>query len=105
MITGEIIKGHTGPIAVASKCGWMLIDPVKLCGTVPTHTAPNLVISGYGATQPPGDDNAFVDALRNFWDLDSLGIIETKEGKGNSWKTSHFPVQGTRLVFHGNTVN
>ena len=82
MVTGEIIEGDTGPIAVASKFGWLLTGPVKLRGAVPTYTAANLVINVSGATQLPGDDNhALTDALRKFWDLESLGIIETTEEK------------------------
>ena len=82
VVTGEIIKGDTGPTAVASKFAWLLTGPVKLRGAVPTYTAANLVINGNGATQLPGDNNhALSDALRKFWDLESLGIIETAEEK------------------------
>ena len=48
VVTGEIIKGDTGPTAVASKFGWLLTGPVKLRGAVPTYTAANLVINGNG---------------------------------------------------------
>ena len=50
VVTGEIIKGDTDPTAVASKFGWLLTGPVKLCGAVPTNTAASLVINGNGAT-------------------------------------------------------
>ena len=82
VVTGEIIKGDTGPTAVASKFGWLLTGPVKLRGGVPTYTAANLVINGNGAMQLPGDNNhALTDVLRKFWDLESLGINEMMEGK------------------------
>ena len=104
VVTGEIIKGDTGPTAVASKFGWLLTGPVKLHGAVPTYTAANLVINGNGATQLPGDNNhALTYALRKFWDLESLGIIETMEER-DSCKTSNFRAQGTRLVYHGKTA-
>ena len=82
--TDRLVKllHYTGPTAVASKFGWLLIGPVKLRGAVPTYTAANLVINGNGATQLLGDNNhALTDASRKFWDLESLGIIETTEEK------------------------
>ena len=80
MITGEIIRGHTSPIAVASKCGWMLIDPVKLCGTVPTHTAPLLIwlsLAMERRNRLAGDDNAFIGRFHL-----GFGFVRNNRDKG-----------------------
>jgi hypothetical protein len=80
VVTGEIIKGEMGPTAVQSKFGWLLTGLVKLCGAVPTYTVSNLVIDGHGTTRPPENENrTLTDALKRFWDLESLGITETNE--------------------------
>jgi hypothetical protein len=82
VVTGEIIKGEMGPTAVQSKfgSGWLLTGPVKLCGAVPTYTVANLVIDDHGTTRPPENENrTLTDALKRFWDLESLGISEMNE--------------------------
>jgi hypothetical protein len=64
VVTGEIIKGEMGPTAIQSKFVWLLMGPVKLCGTVPTYAVTNLVIDGHGTTRPPENENrTLADAL------------------------------------------
>ena len=81
VVYGETIWGYIGAIAVASKFGWLLTGPVKLSGTVPAvYTVANLVIDGDGSAQPRINYNhALNDALKRFWDLESLEITEPKQ--------------------------
>ena len=70
LITGKVIRGRTGPIAIDSKVGWILSGPsgkqtsVNLTFT-PTHI---LRIDAYKA------EPSLEDQLKQFWELESLGI-------------------------------
>lgn len=80
MATGEIIKGQVGPTAVGSKFGWLLTGPVNDSGTGSEFAAANLIIHGQGITNQSSDENqALVDTLKCFWEVESLGIFETKK--------------------------
>ena len=71
LITGRVIRGKSGPIAIHTKVGWIL------SGTVTNPTAVNLTLSSLTHTlkidafkvEPSLDDQ-----LKQFWELESLGI-------------------------------
>ena len=70
LITGRVIRGETGPIAIDSKVGWILSGPAGEQTTVnltitPTHI---LKIDVYKA------EPSLEDQLKQFWELESLGI-------------------------------
>ena len=71
LVTGKIIRGRNGPIAIQTKVGWVLSGPTK-----PQETAVNLTLTPTHvlkidacALEPSLDDR-----LKQFWDLESLGI-------------------------------
>ena len=46
-ITGEVIRGENGPVAMASKFGWVLSGPTHVCvGVNESEVLSNLIISG-----------------------------------------------------------
>ena len=71
LVTGRVIRGKSGPIAIHTKVGWIL------SGTVTNPTAVNLTLSSLTHTlkidafkvEPSLDDQ-----LKQFWELESLGI-------------------------------
>ena len=76
-VTGETIRGDFGPIAVRSKLGWLLSGPTNNSQNE-TNVVSNLVISGgphlsNGATE----SDEMADMLKRFWDVESLGIVDT----------------------------
>ena len=76
VVTGEIVKGESGPTAIKTLFGWVLSGPSDVCqeGTTinfisspPSHT---LRIDSSTETES-------LDAeLGRFWDLESLGILK-----------------------------
>jgi hypothetical protein len=78
IVTGEVIKGDTGPTAVGSKLGWLLLGPTST--TTSLHTMSHLVIDGRREMlfEEKGNDE-LVSNLKRFWDLESLGIVQRDE--------------------------
>lgn len=73
LVTGRIIRGDDGPIAIHTRVGWVLSGPVNhmevsinlVCAV--THSLKIDIVS----TEPTLDDQ-----LKRFWDLESLGIVK-----------------------------
>ena len=71
-MTGEVVRGQDGPVAVNTTLGWVLSGPVDTAGqrksTVNLFTAHTLHVDD-------GVTNKMLDAtLRSFWELESLGV-------------------------------
>ncbi|XP_028400806.1 uncharacterized protein LOC114523939 [Dendronephthya gigantea] len=78
IITGEIVNGDNGPTAVASKLGWLLLGPTS--NTSSSYALSNLVIDGRKKTLLEENENdELVRSLKRFWDLESLGIVESEK--------------------------
>ena len=68
IVTGEILRGSGGPVAVNTRLGWVPSGPVELAGL----TTVNLVFSHTLQVDSTKED---IDAtLKAFWELESLGI-------------------------------
>ena len=85
VVTGEIIRGVSGPVAVNSKFGWVVSGPTHEKDTITGVAVANLVIEKTGpfSTESPfleNDDNQeLASSLHRFWDIESLGIKEEHE--------------------------
>ena len=78
IVTGEVIKGDTGPTAVGSKLGWLLLGPTST--TTSLHTMSHLVIDGRREMLFEEKENdELVSNFKRFWDLESLGIVQGDE--------------------------
>ena len=80
LVSGDVIKGTEGPIAVKSKFGWLLSGPVK----APTNDEVNNTISNLCIEERPPletENDILANELKRFWDTESLGIYEEKENK------------------------
>ena len=65
--------GNSGPIAIQTTLGWVLLGPLSLRG--PEHRSVNLITTHVlkaDALQP--DLEPLDDTLRSFWELETLGI-------------------------------
>ena len=83
IVTGEIVRGDSGPTAICTRLGWVLSGPThcpdqrtSAVNVITTHT---LKIDSQEA-QSQTDEGLDV-TLQQFWDLESLGI------KGNDGST------------------
>ena len=75
VVSGEIVRGSTGPTALKSRFGWILSGP--LSGLMECSTISNLACcQTLFTTSDPlqRSDTELEIALRRFWDLESLGI-------------------------------
>ena len=73
IVTGEVVREENGLVAVNSKLGWLLsgtIDSQEI--SVLSH-----VNVGASTSQACGDkEDVLRDLLRDFWELESLGIVD-----------------------------
>ena len=88
IVTGEVVREENGLVAVNSKLGWLLSGPIDSQETsVLSHV--NVAISGAATSQVCGDkEDVLRDSLHDFWELESLGIVDIPEKSVTS--PSHF---------------
>ena len=75
LVTGRVIRGKSGPIAIHTKVGWVLSGPINNHEVTVNLT----LISTYAlkidtCTLEPNLD----DRLKQFWELESLGITKNE---------------------------
>eukprot|EP00794_Sanderia_malayensis_P003921 gene3921-4466_t len=78
VISGEIIRGSSGPIALRSKLGWLLsgvVDGHEFTTNLATNVVSSLVIDCL-QTEPNREENnrEISDALREFWKHENFGL-------------------------------
>ena len=77
-ITGEVIRGENGPVAIASKFGWVLSGPtnVSVEGNE-SEVRSNLIISGGGKFDDYNENpDEITSELKRFWDVEAIGICD-----------------------------
>jgi len=67
LVTGEIVRGKCGPVAINTKLGWVLSGPTEPVGSVSLLITHALHMNAIEADGPDA-------VLRSFWELESLGI-------------------------------
>ena len=76
-ITGESIRGDSGPTAVKSKFGWLLSGPTQTSHSeTNVYVVSNLVILGETFLNEHRESDKMVDMLKSFWEVESLGIVD-----------------------------
>ena len=75
MITGDIIIGDFGPVAVSSIFGYMLCGTMSENQSDELRISSNLVIQGHCETLAVKNTKSdeLVDNLKRFWEIDSMG--------------------------------
>jgi hypothetical protein len=74
LVTGEICRGDSGPIAIHTKLGWVLSGPIALSDS--EQSSVNLITTHVlkaDVLQPTLEP--LNDTLRSFWELESLSIL------------------------------
>ena len=75
-VTGESIRGESGPTAVKSKFGWLLSGPTH-SSSYETKVVSNLIISGKPfSLNEVNENDEIVDMLKTFWETESVGILD-----------------------------
>lgn len=81
-VTGEIIRGPSGPVAVKTTLGWVLSGPAGMTGQ---HKSTVSLVTTH-ILRVEGITNKELDTtLRSFWELESLGI----QGPNSDPATDH----------------
>ena len=86
IVTGEVVKGKSGPVAANSTLGWLLSGPYNLSSNVSSNVMSNRVLDSYpqrlivseielqeGSTQK---DLELQTAVKDFWKHEAMGIEE-----------------------------
>ena len=94
-VTGEVVRGGDGPIAINTTLGWMLSGPADL--TQHKGSTVNLITTHTLRTDD-GVTNKMLDAtMRSFWELESLGIqAQSVETNVSDHFTSSIKRKGSR---------
>lgn len=80
-ITGNVIKGNSGPVAVKSKLGWILSGVVEASESNHSQEvhSTNLIVHKSEVGLPEQCDDPLVGTLEKFWQTESIGICDTNE--------------------------
>ena len=89
IITGETIRGPSGPTAIYSKIGWILSGP-----TMSDHT-PGVTHTFLTGVRAIEDKLRLDEQLRSFWELESLGISDQELTLYDQFK-DHIKFDGKR---------
>lgn len=66
LVTGETIRGNSGPTTINSKFGWLLSGPINVsCSPNQSNTVSNLIISGGVCLNEANDKDEIVDMLKH----------------------------------------
>jgi hypothetical protein len=98
-ITGEVIQGENGPLAIASKFGWVLSGPSDTpAGSNDIEVTNNLVISGGSEFDYSNEtQDEIMHELKRFWGVEAIGICDEGMGESNSVSSELF----SDVVFNG----
>ena len=78
VVTGDIVSGNCGPVAISSRFGWLLSGPVSHPSTESNFHS--LIV--IGKDQYVSKNDHLIQMLKRFWDNEAVGIHEmTEEGE------------------------
>ncbi len=87
VVTGDVVKGESGPTAVSSKPGWLLSGRIPKSVESQDPTVSNLILAGesyntsrYFTDTVPKTEDKIVDSLKRFWETESIGIHDCQPG-------------------------
>ena len=74
VVTGNVIRDGSGPVAVSSKLGW-LVSGTTRSGNSSSHTITNLSVQGPESVRSVQFNECdLTQQLRSFWEVESIGI-------------------------------
>jgi len=72
VVSGDVVKGDHGPVAVNSRLGWLLSGTIDSSETIELSHS-HLIISG---SPVHCEDDILVKSLQRFWEVESIGVME-----------------------------
>ena len=80
IVTGDVVSGESGPVAMNSIFGWLVSGPINDSSVVNSKYSSNLAIIGDQHTVNMHNDQ-LTGMLRQFWDTETIGIRDVPEGE------------------------
>lgn len=99
ILTSEIVRGDSGPVAVNSKFGWVVSGPTQDRRGNLDMSVGNLVIKRIGPQNSDIDnehDTELSHALRRFWDIELLESVPRERGSSCAIYNSRKRKAGTK---------
>ena len=105
IVTGEIVKGKSGPVAVTSKLGWLLSGPYNSNSNSSSNVMSNLVLDSYPQRLTVSDielqggsttkDLELHTAVKDFWKHEAMDVEEIVESVASEavQKSNEFDIQ------------
>ena len=81
-VTGQIIRGESGPVALQTRLGWVLTGPVSSVEQSQTASMVTFALKISTSSSSRELDRQ----LRAFWDLESLGILDQESSLYEQFK-------------------
>ncbi|CAB4032858.1 uncharacterized protein LOC113680502, partial [Paramuricea clavata] len=87
ILTGEMVRGESGPVAVNSDFGWVVTGPTSDTESCSKVSGVHLLIEEQGSLLTPSpfalreDESELSKCLSQFWEIESMGINEEKVTK------------------------
>ena len=94
LVTGQVIHGQSGPTAIDTHLGWVLSGPV--CSDANLR---DLHYPAHSMLVHTSDASSMDNVLKNFWELESLGILPAESSVYDS--LSSLTMVGMKCVSHG----
>ena len=87
VVTGGVIKGKDGPVAIASKFGYILSGPTSGITVQQVRPSINMLVK---AMHIETTEEGLNEKLEKFWELESIGIKNEETTKENFYGKIHF---------------
>ena len=82
VVTGEVIKGQSGPVAVKSIFGWLLSGKIDSYAPRYNTSTSALIISGICdplTNYDNANEDELLSTMKNFWEIESVGIHNVED--------------------------
>ena len=101
IVTGRTVRGKGGPVAIETRLGWVLSGPTQ-AAPCSARTTTSLFLSAASAPIPAtcrDPDDALLDEVKRFWDLEAIGITSNEHTVHEAFKQS-ITHDGERYTVH-----
>ena len=79
-VTGGIVRGESGPVAINTTLGWLLSGSCDWgCDFVTTNLVSNHVLTIDCASEVTDRDTEIIKSVTKFWEVEEIGVEETND--------------------------
>ena len=96
VVTGKLVKGNSGPVAMNSIFGWLLSGSVDSCSSIYTNHTHVVITDTVDGVSRDNQDDLLSRTLKRFWDSEAIGIHDNPVDELSSIFLSEISFDGTR---------